>query len=380
MTSLELAQPLIDALYEGAMDPPLWQRFVQRLSDSTGGTAVVLSLHLPGAVPARQTYRVGFHRDYVDTFADYMSKAPVWGPAENSPFDKGFVLASERFPDSKLQDTEFYIDFMKPQGLAPEAPLAHLIATHDSPMPSAIALFRRVGGRPFGAGDFDLVNLLVPHLKRSFEIAVTLGGVQRELLAVTEVLDRIPFGMVLLDKNQQPVVSNRAANKIFEQNDGLSLGADGVHAAQPAEDQVLQDLIDSVLNTPKGELLGDSYMKATRVSGGRSYQLMVAQLLEAPANSVARDAAVAVFLTDAESRQRSTADILQALYALSPAESELVQLLLSGFSLDEAARTRHVTMNTVRTQLKRVFAKTRTTGQADLVQMVLTGVAAVHDD
>ena len=57
-----------------------------------------------------------------------------------------------------------------------------------------------------------------------------------------------------------------------------------------------------------------------------------------------------------------------------------MHLLSSGHSLDEAARLRHVTMNTVRTQLKRVFAKTQTGGQAELVQMVLTGVAAVHED
>ena len=73
-------------------------------------------------------------------------------------------------------------------------------------------------------------------------------------------------------------------------------------------------------------------------------------------------------------------DVLRALYSLSPAESELVQLLSTGHSLDEAARLRDVTINTVRTQLKRVFAKTQTSGQADLVQMVLTGVAAVHED
>ena len=91
-------------------------------------------------------------------------------------------------------------------------------------------------------------------------------------------------------------------------------------------------------------------------------------------------AKVAVFVTDPEHRQVSTADVLRALYSLSPAESELVQLLSSGHSLDEAARIRHVTMNTVKTQLKRVFAKTKTSGQADLVQMVLTGVSAVQED
>jgi DNA-binding CsgD family transcriptional regulator len=381
MSSLELAQPLIEALYEAAIDSRAWQQFVQRLSDSTGGTAVALSLELPGAVPGRHVYRVGFQESSSEVFAQYARKGLPWGPVENSaPFDTRFVLASEVFPDEDLPQTEFYQEYMKPQGLAPEAPLAHLLAVSESPVPSGIALYRRVGGRPFGAADFDLVNLLVPHLKRSFQIAVQIGSVQRQRLALVEVLDRIPTGIVLLDEHRQPVLTNRAAQKIFQQEDGLTLGPGGVRAARPAEDRALRSLIQGALDGPDDDLVPDTFMNATRTSGGRGYQVMVSPLLDAPADSTEQNAAVVLYLTDAEHRQVSTADVLRALYSLSPAESELVQLLSSGHSLDEAARMRHVTMNTVRTQLKRVFAKTQTNGQADLVQMVLTGVAAVHEE
>ena len=88
-----------------------------------------------------------------------------------------------------------------------------MIAASASPIPSSIALYRRVGGRPFGAAGFDLVNLLVPHLKRAFQIAVQLGGIQRERLALVEVLDRLPFGIVLLDE-QRKVVLTTAVKRI----------------------------------------------------------------------------------------------------------------------------------------------------------------------
>ena len=85
MNTLELAQPLIEALYEGAVEPPRWQRFVQRLSDATGGGAVVLSLELPGAVPARQAYRVGFHESYASRFPEFVQKGLPLGAAERRP-------------------------------------------------------------------------------------------------------------------------------------------------------------------------------------------------------------------------------------------------------------------------------------------------------
>ncbi len=55
------------------------------------------------------------------------------------------------------------------------------------------------------------------------------------------------------------------------------------------------------------------------------------------------------------------------------------QLLSQGFSLDEAAQQRGVTINTARSQLKQVFSKTDTRRQGELMRLVLTGVASIRD-
>ena len=71
---------------------------------------------------------------------------------------------------------------------------------------------------------------------------------------------------------------------------------------------------------------------------------------------------------------------MQALYQFTPAEAELVALLTAGRSLEEAAEERGVTMHTVRSQLKHVFAKTDTRRQGQLVRLVLSGLAGIQDD
>ena len=63
----------------------------------------------------------------------------------------------------------------------------------------------------------------------------------------------------------------------------------------------------------------------------------------------------------------------------APAEADLVRLLAAGHPLEAAAELRGVTMNTVRSQLKQVFAKTDTKRQAELVRLVLTGVCTIRD-
>jgi DNA-binding CsgD family transcriptional regulator len=63
-------------------------------------------------------------------------------------------------------------------------------------------------------------------------------------------------------------------------------------------------------------------------------------------------------------------ELLRGLHGLTPAEAELVGQLARGRSLEEAARARGVSINTVRSQLKQVFSKTGTSRQGELVQLV----------
>ena len=67
-------------------------------------------------------------------------------------------------------------------------------------------------------------------------------------------------------------------------------------------------------------------------------------------------------------------------FDIPEAESELVNLLCEGMSLDEAAGHRGVTVNTARSQLKQAFAKTSTSRQSELVRLVLVGIPPVVED
>ena len=75
-------------------------------------------------------------------------------------------------------------------------------------------------------------------------------------------------------------------------------------------------------------------------------------------------------MTESRHRRPSLFDALLPIVVL-------VGLLAAGNSLDQVATTRGITMNTARSQLKQVFAKTDTKRQGELVQLVLTGIATI---
>jgi DNA-binding CsgD family transcriptional regulator len=60
----------------------------------------------------------------------------------------------------------------------------------------------------------------------------------------------------------------------------------------------------------------------------------------------------------------------RSIHGLTPAESHLVGELANGLTLDQIARRFQVTKNTVRDQLKSVFAKTGIRRQAELIRLI----------
>jgi DNA-binding CsgD family transcriptional regulator len=74
---------------------------------------------------------------------------------------------------------------------------------------------------------------------------------------------------------------------------------------------------------------------------------------------------------DDASLLRSRLDAAATTFGLSPAQLNLAELLASGQDLSNAAVNLGVSVNTVRTQLRRMFEKTQTHNQAALVSRLL---------
>ena len=115
-------------------------------------------------------------------------------------------------------------------------------------------------------------------------------------------------------------------------------------------------------------------MRVRRPSGRRPFNLLVTPLLSGREDSTLRNAVTTLFISDPGRSFGHQDAAIRTLFGLTEAEAELVLLLCDGLSLEEAALRRGVKMNTARTQLKYVFAKTKTGRQSELVRLILLGV------
>jgi DNA-binding CsgD family transcriptional regulator len=381
----DVAFSLVDRIYEAAVYPDRWRDFLVELSEAFGGAAGLLALQLPGSPRPVHYYLVHLREELHPILERHYARGTPWGQLHDAPcFRKRFVRASEvlskLFSDEERKRSDFYAEWMEPEGLAPEGPVAHHFGEEDGLPVAAVALYRRVGGRRFTDDDLRLGDLLVPHLARAFRLHRRFGGAQHGRLAMAEVMNRLALGVMLVDRERRPIVSNRTADRLVALNDGLLLSADRLRAANPRDDAVLQRLLGDAIAGAHDRSHTDRVMAISRPSGKRAFPVLIAPLLEGEPGDAAENAVASVLFGDPDARQAINPQVLQTFYDLTPAEAALVGLLAEGVSLEEAAKRRGVAINTVRSQLKNVFAKTDTNRQGELIRLVLTGAASFPEE
>jgi DNA-binding CsgD family transcriptional regulator len=376
----ERALPLIESIYASALEPGGWKRLAHDLSDAFGRAAVAISMPHPESDQAFDVYRMHLRDDFEPIFLKHLIKGLPWGSPFTGALKNRFGSMNESLTDAELAKSDFYAEFMKPQGLAAQSPICHEIATNALGKFAGIAIYRREGCREFQPEDIELGNALVPHLGRAYAIYSRLGGVRRARNALAEILDRLPTGVVVFDAQHTPLIVSRSARRILELRDGITIERGRPRLADRREDGVFQTLLMKACEAAlAGRRAVGDVMQVTRPSGRRPFALMVSPLLDTPPGSSAGEAVTAAFLADPDAGPVTTTEVLESLYALTHAEAELVRLLSEGRSLEEVASVRGVTMNTVRSQLKQVFSKTDTKRQGELVRLVLTGVSSLQD-
>jgi DNA-binding CsgD family transcriptional regulator len=376
LTPEKQALPLIERIYQAALDQSAWQAFAAALSDAYGGAAVAVALQVPGyPSPEGAMFAVGLRPEFRRVFAEHVIRGLPWEEARRKNFVGRFGLASEVLPDSEIGTTDYYRECMEPQALAPVGPMGHTIALEGDKPVATVVLFRRKPGGPWKPKDLLLGDLLVPHLAQAYRIHARV----RENAALAEALDRLPTGVVLLDARGQRILANRSADYILSLDDGLSIDATGPHAAKPSEEAALHEMLRAAVRaSTTGQVPEGSVMAVSRPSGRRSFPIMLTPLLSTTAESALSDAVAVLYVSDLEGHSLPRSETLRSLYALTGAEIELVELLCDGASLEEAADRRGVTMNTARSQLKQIFLKTNTSRQGELVRLVLSGIAPIR--
>jgi DNA-binding CsgD family transcriptional regulator len=231
----------------------------------------------------------------------------------------------------------------------------------------------------FGEPHKKFFKSMLPHLERSLEIYARFERSESEKEALAQTLDRLTIGTVFLDARGRVVDTNEVARRILCGNDGLSLVNQRLVTRSPRKNAELVSLVDKALAGRDGRSRENFVgVLKTESSKGLCINLLVRTIL--PRGPFQSDVSprVVVYLEESSRKQPAPSErLLAQLFGLTTSEAFLASLLASGVTLSDAAIKLGTTQGTVRTNVKRIFAKTGVNRQADLVGLILKSVAAL---
>jgi len=111
---------------------------------------------------------------------------------------------------------------------------------------------------------------------------------------------------------------------------------------------------------------------------GRPIIAYPARLTSTPYDCFA-PAQVLIIFADLDARRRIDTQTLTDAFGLCASEARLTCLLAGGASLESAAESLGIAVNTARNQIKRVFEKTETHSQGQLISLVSQLIFSAHE-
>jgi DNA-binding CsgD family transcriptional regulator len=235
-------------------------------------------------------------------------------------------------------------------------------------MVGGISFNRRGTTAPFGDTDIDHLRLIAPHVRRAVTISDLFGLKAIEAATFGSVLETFQFGVVLVDGDLGIVHANAAAKTMLDGSGPMRIEKGRVTLA----DRGTQGALARAVRDAAGDAsaLGGRGIGIPASGKDRPCVIHVLPLRQGQLRrGIGSRAVAALFIAPASLPARTPADALAAIYDLTPAETNIFELLVAGSTQAEIADRLGIAPSTVKSHVLHLFAKTGSRRQADLLKL-----------
>jgi DNA-binding CsgD family transcriptional regulator/tetratricopeptide (TPR) repeat protein len=197
--------------------------------------------------------------------------------------------------------------------------------------------------------------------------------------AASSALELLPYGVIGLDAGGRIVFANSVAHGLLTARRGLRMLGVNLVADDSGASALLRDAIARA-STPQGAS-EPTLVRCPRRSSPRALQVLVSPAHAAPVlalDRAERSARVLVIFSDPDDAPLPDAAALAHLFDLTPALARLAAAIAAGRTVSEYADAHDVRESTARQQLKELMARVGVHRQAELVRVLLSGVAQLR--
>ncbi|WP_341898905.1 hypothetical protein [Ferrovibrio terrae] len=359
---------LVERLYEAALHPEGWQTVATDLARAfeSGSCAIQLRDLADGRTLILSNTDNYDAKSLADYEAHYYANDPYVDGALKIGF--GIPLLGHKIVDANaLLNSELYADWGKGIGVFH---LTGAMMAVDSGAIAGIGIHRAYGSTDYTVEDQHAVGLILPHLTRALQMYRKLNGLERQGQIGLAALEALTVGVMVVDAAGRLLFSNTVAERLLQKGQGIAASHGHLRAQLADRNLVLQHTIREAVAGFSGRSSHTGMLVMPRRDG------LPLSLLVCPApgdrlGSNRLKAAAIIFVNNPDDRVTPTEAALSAQFRLTPAEARLTAALLDGEHVDDYVQRTGLSLHTVKTQLKAIFAKTGSGRQADLIRVVL---------
>jgi len=358
---------LLTQLHEGMHEESRWGTFLNRLRGRTRADYAAL-IFRQGDAPIQDATELFSGRN-VRAAGRRLQSGDLYSldPIRYNELRPGRVYTAEEIidPDDRRHE-RFRRDYLERIGVR----YGRFMRVVEPSGVSAWAILTKET-EDFGASDSALLSALAPHLAIALRNFASLEQARYRSAVAEDALARVGVGWAAIDRDGRLIDTSEDFDRQVCAATGRrpSIGS-RLPAGAPDAERALLEASRAFADDPQAPA------RLVRIAGDGEFDMLVTPVRERPLAAPAMPALLA-FTRRPTPISAPRSRLLARQYGLSAKEAELALALSDGSSLEEASHALALTTETGRHYSKRLYAKTGTCRQADLVRLVLGAASSL---
>jgi DNA-binding NarL/FixJ family response regulator len=348
---------LVEALYDAALEGNLWPAALRELTRFTHGCAVGLVTKDATRKGGLVHHQYGSDHLYLELYRDrYWRFDPLATLLYYAP--NQVVTVADVMSVGEFEDGPFYQDWVRPQGYRDAV---HLVLDKSGTTTTQICLITDDSSAQTIAEMSRRLSQISGHLRRAILVGNTVAEKADETKALVDTLEPLAAAVFLVRRDGGIVHANVAGRSLLDTGRPVFSMHGRIATRDPKSSRALMGALSA----------GDGATVPLATDGDRFVAHVLPLTAGARHEAIAAPTAVAaVFIRKVAVDAPSAPEVIANAYTLTPSELRVLLAISTGGGVGEVARTLGVAETTVKTHLAKLYDKTGTSRQTDLVRLV----------
>ena len=369
MSDTEELSLLICNIYDAALNPALWPHVLEATCAYVGGATATLLSQDTATKSVAFYFQWGNDEKYLRLYEEvYIKLNPTLVPTLLLSKVGGILSTVDLMPFEQFHASRFYKEWVAPQGYVDS-----VFATLDKSA-TGYAFIAVVRHQRHGLVDDEArqrLGLLAPHFQRAVAIGKLFDVHKAEAAMLAETVDSLAAAVFLLREDGRLVHANAAGKAVLEDSRLLRQLDGRIVASDLSERKKLREVL---AGAARGDMALSRHGTAVPLttSDGKQYTAHIISLASGARRQTGSlyGAVAAMFVHETTLGRPNLVEAVGKHFKLTPTELRVLFAVVEVSGVPQVARVLGISKETVKTHLKRVFEKTGTRSQVDLVKLI----------